>query len=219
MEAPQRAREPTGTNGPTLNTNPPPPADATVATPGRRTKRGGTQNWGKRNTLECSQPLYESHPTHTPGWWHHHKAGETHVNTDDHSCGGHSVGETPSNIPNLEAKPNNADGTAPGRVWESRTPPQHTQPGRGENHCWFSPLPPYHTHTRTHAVTPPHARTPPQKAHNPHTQRDRTTRSGPSDNARMTIVRPVFTPVVECCSHDGIHPCGLPGVRPGRALR
>ena len=42
------------------------------------------------------------------------------------SCGGHSTGETPSNIPNLEAKPGSADGTATDRLWESRTPPQHT---------------------------------------------------------------------------------------------
>lgn len=40
------------------------------------------------------------------------------------SCGGHGVGETPGTIPNPEAKPHSADGTAPGRVWESRTPPQ-----------------------------------------------------------------------------------------------
>src|SRR4051794_837002 len=37
--------------------------------------------------------------------------------------GGHSGGETPGLIPNPEAKPSSADGTAPGRVWESRTPP------------------------------------------------------------------------------------------------
>ena len=34
-----------------------------------------------------------------------------------------SVRETPGPIPNPEAKPYCADGTAPGRVWESRTPP------------------------------------------------------------------------------------------------
>lgn len=34
-----------------------------------------------------------------------------------------SGGETPGPIPNPEAKPANADGTAPGRVWESRKPP------------------------------------------------------------------------------------------------
>jgi hypothetical protein len=40
------------------------------------------------------------------------------------SCyGGHSVRETPGSIPNPVAKPDSADGTALGRVWESRTPP------------------------------------------------------------------------------------------------
>ena len=48
------------------------------------------------------------------------------------TCGGHSIGETPGNIPNPEAKPNNADGTAPDRVWESRKPPQpHHKKGWG----------------------------------------------------------------------------------------
>ena len=83
-------------------------------------------------TRLCSQPLYESHPTHKPpkhartpracggGEWIHQ------------TCGGHSIGETPGNIPNLEAKPNNADGTAPDRVWESRKPPQpHHKNGVG----------------------------------------------------------------------------------------
>ena len=37
-----------------------------------------------------------------------------------------AAGKRPVSIPNLEAKPASADGTAPGRVWESRTPPQHT---------------------------------------------------------------------------------------------
>src|SRR5690349_24054643 len=35
-------------------------------------------------------------------------------------CGG---GGTPGPIPNPEAKPSSADGTALGRVWESRSPP------------------------------------------------------------------------------------------------
>src|SRR5690625_1265643 len=45
--------------------------------------------------------------------------------------GGFSVGETPGPIPNPEAKPHSADGTAPGRVWESRTPPHTRFPGPG----------------------------------------------------------------------------------------
>ena len=40
-----------------------------------------------------------------------------------------AAGKRPASIPNLEAKPASADGTAPGRVWESRTPPQHTYGG------------------------------------------------------------------------------------------
>jgi hypothetical protein len=47
------------------------------------------------------------------------------VRTSRQSYGGHSGGETPGNIPNPEAKPSSADGTAPGRVWESRTPPDN----------------------------------------------------------------------------------------------
>ena len=37
--------------------------------------------------------------------------------------GGFSGGVTPGPFPNPEAKPVCADGTAPGRVWESRSPP------------------------------------------------------------------------------------------------
>ena len=37
-----------------------------------------------------------------------------------------AAGKRPASIPNLEAKPGSADGTATDRLWESRTPPQHT---------------------------------------------------------------------------------------------
>ena len=40
--------------------------------------------------------------------------------------GGYSVGETPGPIPNPVAKTHSADGTALGRVWESKTPPKFT---------------------------------------------------------------------------------------------
>jgi hypothetical protein len=46
--------------------------------------------------------------------------------TADGCFGGHSGGETPGYIPNPVAKPSSADGTALGRVWESRTPPDST---------------------------------------------------------------------------------------------
>src|SRR6476620_4333083 len=45
------------------------------------------------------------------------------------SYGGHSEGETPGPIPNPEAKPFSADGTAPATVWESRTPPDNIPRG------------------------------------------------------------------------------------------
>ena len=41
--------------------------------------------------------------------------------------GGYSGRETPGNIPNPEAKPASADGTAPVTVWESRTPPNNNR--------------------------------------------------------------------------------------------
>src|SRR4051795_5858624 len=47
----------------------------------------------------------------------------TLVDTCSQRYGGHGERETPGNIPNPEAKPLSADGTAPGTGWESRTPP------------------------------------------------------------------------------------------------
>ena len=69
------------------------------------------------------------------------------------SCGGHSTGETPSNIPNLEAKPGRANGTAPQGVWESRKPPQHTRGGGAPTRA----APP-HTPTPTRTTKPAHTR-------------------------------------------------------------
>src|SRR5689334_16548395 len=56
-------------------------------------------------------------PVNATGW-----IGECWL-TCSQSYGGYGGGETPGPIPNPEAKPSSADGTAPGRVWESRTPP------------------------------------------------------------------------------------------------
>ena len=42
------------------------------------------------------------------------------------SYGGYSARETPGPIPNPEAKPGSADGTAVEGLWESRTPPDTT---------------------------------------------------------------------------------------------
>ena len=66
----------------------------------------------------------------------------SHAKTNGHMhcpysrLGGHSDRETPGPIPNPEAKPDSADGTAPARVRESRTPPSthHTAgPGTANN--------------------------------------------------------------------------------------
>ena len=48
-------------------------------------------------------------------------------------------GETPGPFPNPEAKPARADGTAPGREWESRLPPTqqlHTQAPATQPFVW-----------------------------------------------------------------------------------
>src|SRR5699024_1149786 len=55
--------------------------------------------------------------------------------------------ETPGPIPNPEAKPLSADGTATARSWESRTPPDHTCQSshphpRGWLDCLNTPTPP-----------------------------------------------------------------------------
>ena len=69
------------------------------------------------------------------------------------SCGGHSTGETPSTIPNLEAKPGSANGTATDRLWESRTPPQHTPTGAARNLKVSGRSLYSHTRTQTQATT------------------------------------------------------------------
>jgi hypothetical protein len=46
------------------------------------------------------------------------------------SFGGYGGGVTPVTISNTEVKPSCADGTAGETLWESRTPPEHTDPFR-----------------------------------------------------------------------------------------
>ncbi len=55
----------------------------------------------------------------------------TRANLGSQSYGGHSDRETPGPIPNPEVKPSSADGTAPEREWESRTPPNNFHTSRG----------------------------------------------------------------------------------------
>ena len=86
----------------------------------RNTKRSSastmqslTQHTDRVNTDEKQHIVSSSHTTHVLCWL----ACPKGVSVVD---GG---GETPGPIPNPEAKPARADGTALGRVWESRLPP------------------------------------------------------------------------------------------------
>src|SRR3954471_13671555 len=60
------------------------------------------------------------------------------MGTCSQSYGGHGERETPGHIPNPEAKPLSADGTAPATGWESRTPPDNT-PERGPSQSGCGP--------------------------------------------------------------------------------
>ena len=110
------------------------------------------------------------------------------------SYGGHSGRETPGPIPNPEAKPASADGTALVRVWESRSPPNttsHESPEspspvtRGSRHST------HNTPTTSPALTPPDRRqhpspdapttNPATAPHPPPHHRDPTTAPANSD--------------------------------------
>src|SRR4051812_40765651 len=97
---------------------------------------------------KLSRPLCGSEPTTHPTtprqcWAGVAGAGDL---TGSQRYGGHGERETPGLIPNPEAKPLSADGTALETGWESRTPPDnHSQegpqpPGRGPS-CIPAPTP------------------------------------------------------------------------------
>ena len=111
MEAPRGAREPTGTNGPTLT----------------NTSTTNVYTVWLTDTIKCSSPLCGSQPTQPPP--KQTLSGMLSEYWLNHLVVVIAAGKRPVSIPNLEAKPASADGTAPGRVWESRTPPQ--QPSKG----------------------------------------------------------------------------------------
>ena len=67
------------------------------------------------------------------------------------SYGGDSEGETPGPIPNPEAKPFSADGTAPATVWESRTPPDTIPQGRSLANPTANDLPRAYLHVQKNA--------------------------------------------------------------------
>lgn len=125
----------TGTNRPTQTTTPP----STHHTPSVRGSTGG-ERYGKS---EASTIRSTPNPTtnHTPparacacvGRQPDNRITGTLTHCPCSRLGGHSDRETPGPIPNPEAKPDSADGTAPARVRESRTPPSthHTFGPRG----------------------------------------------------------------------------------------
>ena len=126
VEAPRGAREPTGTNGPTLT----------------NTSTTNVYTVWLTDTIKCSSPLCGSQPTQPP-----HKGALKMKYWLNHLVVVIAAGKRPASIPNLEAKPASADGTAPGRVWESRTPPQHSSRG-GFGTLFQTPL--FFTYTHPH---------------------------------------------------------------------
>ena len=113
----------TGTNRPTQTTTPPTPQ-------GETQKRGGVSTSKHAQSVHYTVHTQPNHQ-HT----HHQRACACVGRQPDNRItgtlthcpcsrlGGHSDRETPGPIPNPEAKPDSADGTAPARVRESRTPP------------------------------------------------------------------------------------------------
>ena len=126
----------TGTNRPTQTTTPP----NTHHTPSVRGKPGG-ERYGKSeaSTIRSTpNPVHQPHTQHTRacacvGRQPDNRITGTLTHCPCSRLGGHSDRETPGPIPNPEAKPDSADGTAPARVRESRTPPSthHTFGPRG----------------------------------------------------------------------------------------
>ena len=131
VEAP-RGVEPTGTNGRRRHSSPFPPVWGWVrvfAAAGLLATRSVVPVVTKR----CSRPLAGSRTvTARAGggaWVVFLLAGRGSRflgvrAVDGGFCGGHGPGVTPGPFPNPEAKAWHGDGTAPGRVWESNTPPQ-----------------------------------------------------------------------------------------------
>ena len=99
----------------------------------------GGERYGKSeaSTIRSTpNPVHQPHTQHTRacacvGRQPDNRITGTLTHCPCSRLGGHSDRETPGPIPNPEAKPDSADGTAPARVRESRTPPSthHNWPG------------------------------------------------------------------------------------------
>ena len=115
VQARQRA-QPTGTNRPTRTTHPHahPPAPAP-----ERAGAGGEPDPASTTQPRTNPPTPQGGPATRAA---HHNPTTVPAAT--------AGGETPGPIPNPEAKPPSANGTAPTRERKSRTPPEHTPPAR-----------------------------------------------------------------------------------------
>ena len=151
VEAPRGAREPTGTNWPTLNNNTP--------------ITGETQN--KHSSSTTVRITTNPHPPNTRG-------NVENINTVDQLAAVKAWGKRPASIPNPEAKPHSADGTAPGRVWESRTPPQHNNTRPPQTHTFEGAKQhPQTQHTNTTTTRQTHNTQQAHATHNIHTSTTR----------------------------------------------
>ena len=162
MEAP-RGVEPTGTNGRRRHSSPFPLLCVGV---GPRLcccwiVPGDNERWnGHEYDVDerfVSRPLAGSRtatvmmPEWFPFW--------SSVPFDYGFCGGHGPGVTPGPFPNPEAKAWHGDGTAPGRVWESNTPPQTFLVGFPVEPT-LRETPPFFVSGDSSAPVPPHGSSP-----------------------------------------------------------
>ena len=101
-------------------------------TPSRNSPKTKQSQDKHRDKQKCHRVHYpESEPTNPPPKTRPtkgrqkrgHRVTCSQQNNGSPRYGGHSGRETPGPIPNPEVKPASANGTAPDRMWESRTPP------------------------------------------------------------------------------------------------
>ena len=114
----------TGTNRPTQTTTPPHTTHtACVGSPGVSTSKHAQSVHYTVHTQPNHQHTHHQRACACVGRQPDNRITGTLTHCPCSRLGGHSDRETPGPIPNPEAKPDSADGTAPARVRESRTPP------------------------------------------------------------------------------------------------
>ena len=180
--------KPTGTNGPTDPTQPPP---RPVRPPGGRSKRHASAMRYPNPTP--AHHLGRGHDQARQAWRRPQRQG--HARTFP--------------FPNPEAKTASADGTAPARVWESRTPPpaHHKEGGPATGPPFFSRTPATHDHAHTQSIRAPatvntrhaHGATPAQPQCAPHTRphthtQSIRTRTGPHPHGHTAPQKPPTRP-------------------------